>query len=204
MSGYKSFYNRVVKRGIDVALSVVGLPIFGVIYIVVAPRIKAEDHGPVFYKGERLGRNGKPFRMLKFRSMLINAPDIRNADGSTYNSEDDYRVTKIGKVLRKTSIDETPQLLNVFMGDMSWIGPRPDPLDDIDRYTKKQRIKLTVRPGITGYSQAYYRNEIEQDDKLNNDAFYATKVSFLLDLRIFFKTVGTVLGKKNIYNDVSK
>ena len=87
---------------------------------------------------------------------------------------------------------------------MSWIGPRPDPLDDIDRYTKKQRIKLTVRPGITGYSQAYYRNEIEQDDKLNNDAFYATKVSFLLDLRIFFKTVGTVLGKKNIYNDVSK
>ena len=105
--------------------------------------------------------------------------------------------------MRKTSIDEIPQFLNVLLGDMSLIGPRPDPLDDMNIYTEHQKKKLIVRPGITGYNQAYYRNSVEQNEKFEHDVYYAENVSFLLDLKIFFKTIATVLSHDSVYNDAS-
>lgn len=117
-------YEKYIKRLIDFIIALVGLPFFAVIFIIVAPIIYLEDKGPIFYVSDRLGYKTKTFKMFKFRSMKVNAPDLRNADGSTYNSETDSRLTKIGKILRKASIDETPQLFNVLIGDMSIVGER--------------------------------------------------------------------------------
>jgi len=197
-------YKKYIKRLLDLLLSLIGLPIFAIIYICVAPFIYLEDKGPVLYNGERIGRNGKLFKMHKFRSMKVNAPDIRLADGSTYNGKDDPRVTKVGRFLRETSLDEVPQLLNILKGEMSLIGPRPDPPDWIDKYPDEYRIFLTARPGITGYSQAYYRNSDESTDKMKHDAFYAEHVSFVFDCKIFFKTIQTVLKHENIYREEDK
>lgn len=128
--------------------------------------IVLEDKGSIFYVAQRLGKNGKTYNMYKFRSMKVNAPDLRNEDGTTYNSEDDPRVTRVGKILRKTSLDETPQLLNVLIGNMSFIGPRPDlPGADREVYRKGDEVKLEVNPGLTGYSQAYYRNSSTLDQR---------------------------------------
>lgn len=126
------------------------------------------------------------------------------ADGSTYNGEDDPRVTKVGKILRKTSVDELPQLLNILKGDMSLIGPRPDPPDWLDKYPKDIRVFLEVRPGITGYSQAYFRNSADGEEKMRNDAYYAIHCSFIMDIKIFLKTILTVLGHENTYKDANK
>ena len=179
-----------------------GLPVFALIFIVVAPIIFMEDHGPIFYNAPRLGRNGKVYRMFKFRSMKVNAPDLRNEDGTTYNSDRDPRVTRIGRILRKTSLDETPQLLNVLIGDMSFIGPRPDlPTSIQEIYRTGDERKLSVNPGITGYSQAYYRNSSTIDQRFDGDVFYAENVSFLLDMKIFFKTIKTVFASENVYRN---
>jgi len=137
--------------------------------------------------------------MYKFRTMVMNAPDIRLPDGSTYNSENDARVTRLGKILRSTSIDEIPQVFNVLKGDMSFIGPRPDPIDWLDKYTDEERFFLTVRPGITGYNQAYFRNSVDGKTKILNDLFYARNISFLLDLNIIFRTIRTIFLSDNIY-----
>ena len=134
--------------------------------------------------------------------MKVNAPDIRLDDGSTYNGDDDPRVTKVGRFLRKTSLDEVPQFLNVLAGQMSIIGIRPDPLDWLDKYKDSEKIILNVKPGITGYNQAYYRNSADGELKLKNDVFYAENISFKLDIRIFFKTIKTVFFRENI--NVSK
>lgn len=115
-------YKYGIKRILDILLSLIGLPFFALLFILVAPIIFMTDKGPVFYNADRLGYKGKIYKMYKFRSMRVNAPDLRNQDGSTYNGDDDPRVTKIGRVMRKTSIDEAPQLLNVLKGDMSVIG----------------------------------------------------------------------------------
>lgn len=153
----------------------------------------------MLYSGERIGRNGKLFKMYKFRSMKVNAPDIRLTDGSTYNGKDDPRVTKTGRFLRETSIDEIPQLLNVLRGEMSFIGPRPDPPDWLDKYPDELRVFLKARPGITGYSQAYYRNSDDSYGKMVHDAYYAQHITFWMDVKIFFKTIQTVLKHDNIY-----
>lgn len=197
-------YKIVIKRLIDIILGVIGFPFFLIAFIIFAPIIYFTDKGPVFYNAKRIGQNGKLFKMYKFRSMYVNAPDIRNADGSTYNGEDDPRVTKIGKFMRATSIDELPQILNILNGTMSLIGPRPDPPDDMLIYTEKQKGKLKVKPGLTGYNQAYYRNSVLQDEKFEHDLYYADHISFCLDVKIFFKTIQTVLLHKNIYNTASK
>ncbi|MBQ8984150.1 MAG: sugar transferase [Lachnospiraceae bacterium] len=196
-------YNRVIKRMIDIIIALIGFPFFSLIFLVIAPIIYFTDRGPVFYNAPRLGRDGRSFKMFKFRSMRVNAPDIRNADGSTYNGEDDPRVTRIGRFMRKTSLDEVPQLINILIGDMSLIGPRPDLLEDLYLYNDYQKKKLSVRPGITGYNQAYHRNSIEQNEKFNNDAYYAEHISFGLDVKIFFKTIQTVLSRESVYNDAS-
>lgn len=196
---YKSFF----KRLLDFVFALIALPIFALIYIVVAPIVHFTDGGPVFYCGERIGRNGRLYKMYKFRSMRVNAPDIRLSDGSTYNGENDPRVTKIGKILRETSIDEIPQILNVLKGDMSLIGPRPDPPDWLERYPEDIKVFLTVRPGITGYSQAYFRNSADGEQKMKNDAFYATHCTFLMDIKIFFKSIAVVLLRENTYKDTT-
>ena len=196
-------YRFFIKRLIDVILGLIGVVLTFPFFVVLAPIIYFTDRGPVFYVAKRIGKNGKLFKMYKFRSMNVNAPDIRNSDGSTYNGDDDPRVTKIGKFMRKTSLDELPQFLNVLLGHMSIIGPRPDPPDDMEIYTEVQKIKLTVRPGITGYSQAYYRNSILQDEKFANDVYYAQNVSFWLDIRIFFKTIVSIVRRDNVYSEVA-
>ena len=197
-------YKKIGKRLIDLVISIIGLPFFGIIFIIFAPIIKLTDNGPVFYNAERLGWKGKVYKMYKFRSMRVNAPDIRNADGSTYNGDDDPRVTKIGRIMRKTSVDETPQILNVLKGDMSIIGPRPFVTTHYEGYNKldeKRKKRLEVRPGITGYSQAYYRNSIGQQEKIDNDCYYVDHVSLGLDVKIFFQTIRSVLKRENIYVD---
>ena len=196
-------YRYFFKRIFDILISFVGLVIFVLLYLVLGPIMYFTDRGPIFYNANRIGLNGKLFKMYKFRSMYVNAPDIRNEDGSTYNADDDPRVTPIGRFMRKTSLDEFPQFLNVFLGDMSIIGPRPDPPDDIYIYTEEQKQKLNAKPGITGYNQAYYRNSVLQDEKFANDVYYAKHISFVLDCKIFFKTILVVLKHDNVYNDAS-
>ena len=192
-------YKKLIKRQLDVIISLVGLPFFAIIFIVVAPLIYLTDKGPVFYNADRIGYHGKVFKMYKFRSMKVNAPDIRNQDGSTFNSENDPRVTKIGSIIRKTSIDETPQLLNVLLGDMSIIGPRPNlPSVAYNKLPEIEKRRLDVRPGITGYNQAYFRNSVSSEVKFKNDVEYVEKVSFWFDLKILVQTIKSVLKHDNI------
>lgn len=192
---------KYFKRLIDIVISIFIIPFVLIIIIPVAILIKLEDKGPIFYNAERIGRNGKIFHMFKLRSMKVNAPDIRTEDGSTYNSENDPRVTKIGKIIRKTSIDELPQIFNVLIGDMSLIGPRPDSAMYLDKYTKEEKIILTVRPGITGYNQAINRNSVGTKEKLKNDIIYVNKMSFIFDIKIVFLTIKTVLFSKNVFRN---
>lgn len=194
---YKNFFKRVI----DLFFAVLLLPIFLIVFLIISPIIYLTDKGSIFYNAERIGKNGKVFKMYKFRSMYMNAPDIRLADGSTYNGEDDPRVTKIGKIMRKTSIDEIPQILNILKGDMSLIGPRPDTLKGAHRYPEEEKYFLQVRPGITGYSQAYFRNSVDGKTKAINDMYYAKKISFWFDIKIFFKTIETVILGKGTYKE---
>ncbi len=197
-------YKLYIKRIFDLTVGIIGFPFFLLSLILFGPIIRLTDNGPIFFKAKRIGINGQLFTMYKFRSMYVNAPDIRNADGSTYNGKDDLRVTKIGRFIRSTSIDELPQVLNILNGTMSLIGPRPDPPDDLQIYTEEQKGKLKVRPGLTGYNQAYYRNSAEQNEKFEHDLYYANNISFWLDVKIFFRTIFMVLSHKSVYNDKSK
>lgn len=200
MPGHQ-FYRKYGKRCCDLTLATIGLPFFVALSIPVATAIKLEDQGPVFYNAPRLGKNGKIFKMYKFRSMKVNAPDIRNKDGSTFNAKDDPRLTKVGKFIRKTSIDETPQLLNVLKGDMSLVGPRPDLPDALRIYSNQEKNKLKVKPGITGYCQAYFRNSIDLKKRFEKDLYYAEYCTLLLDTKIVLKTIQSVCMHNNIYRN---
>lgn len=200
-NGYNGFYQNVVKRIFDIIACLIALPFVIIILIPVAFAIKIEDRGPIFYSSKRLGVGFKEFGMLKFRSMKVNAPDLRNDDGSTFNSGNDPRVTKVGRFLRETSIDELPQIFNILKGDMSIIGPRPGDAESKDTYENDEKDKLLIRPGITGYTQAYYRNNLGVREKRLYDAWYAHNVSLLLDVKIFFKSIITVLKRENIYTN---
>ena len=189
---------RFIKRLFDIVVSAILMIPIGIVIGISAIFIKAEDKGPVFYMADRTGRFGRIFKMFKLRSMKVNAPDIRLADGSTYNGEDDPRVTKFGKFARKTSIDELQQVINILKGDMTFIGPRPDTPMYLDKYTDEERIVLTVRPGITGYNQAVNRNSVLTKEKLKNDIYYVKHLSLWFDIKIVFMTIATVLGRKNI------
>lgn len=189
---------RVTKRTFDIFLSLILMIPVILIVIISYIFIKIEDGGPLFYKAERTGLFGIPFKMYKLRSMKENAPDIRLEDGSTFNGDDDPRVTKFGKFARKTSIDELPQIINVLKGDMSFIGPRPDTPMYLDKYTDEEKIILTVRPGITGYNQAINRNSVLTKEKLENDVYYVKHLSLFFDLKIIFMTINTIIMRKNI------
>lgn len=191
-------YKHFFKPLFDFFLALTALPFILLLCIPVAIAIKADDKGPVFYCGKRIGRNGKPFKMVKFRTMKVNAPDIRLNDGSTYNSDDDDRVTKVGKFLRKTSIDELPQIFNILKFQMSFIGPRPDPVDWLEKYADDERDFLKLRPGVTGYNQAYFRNSADGQQKIDNDNYYYKHISLWFDIKIFFKTFICVVKKENV------
>lgn len=199
--GYKSFYQLGLKRAIDIVASLIAIPFVLIILIPVSIAIKVEDQGPIFYRSMRIGKGFKEFGMLKFRSMRVNAPDLRNEDGSTFNSKTDPRVTKTGHFLRETSLDEVPQVFNVLSGQMSIIGPRPGDVESKDTYEDDEKDKLLIRPGITGYTQAYYRNGLGVREKRLYDAWYAHNVSFPLDVKIFIRTIKTVLTHENVYTN---
>ncbi len=194
-------YARFFKRILDLIISILVMPLLLVLVIILAPIIYFEDRGPVFYNAPRVGKDGKIFKMYKFRSMKVNAPDLTMADGSTYNGADDPRMTKIGAFMRKTSLDEFPQFLNVLIGNMSVIGPRPDLKRETELYQGNEGEKLLVKPGITGYAAAYGRNSLPWHERLKMDVYYVHHLTLCFDVKIFFKTIGTVLGQKGVYVD---
>lgn len=199
-------YTHFLKRIIDILIGLVALPFVLIVIIIFGPIIYFTDKGPVFYNATRAGKDYKPFKMFKLRSMYVNSPDIRNADGSTFNSDNDPRVTPIGKFMRKTSIDEFPQFLNILIGDMSFIGPRPK-LYNSERKLSEMDINrqksYSVKPGVTGYAQAYYRNSITNEEKIKWDAYYADNISMWVDIKIIFQTVWSVIARKNINTEQS-
>lgn len=194
-------YQHFFKRLFDIIGSLIILPFVLLEIIILAPIIWLTDKGPVFYNATRIGRKRKPYKMFKLRSMYVNSPDLKNPDGSTFNSDNDPRVTPIGRIMRKTSLDEFPQFLNILIGDMSFVGPRPrlpknnKTWDELDEEHKKV---YGLRPGVTGYAQAYYRNSITQDEKFEKDAYYADHVSLWMDIKILFQTAWSVIARKNI------
>ena len=192
-------YRNFFKRIFDLVLSIITLPFWLIILVIVGPMIYFQDKGSIFYNALRLGKDGKIFKMYKFRSMKMNAPDLRNEDGSTFNGEDDPRLTKIGKFIRKTSLDETPQLLNIIKGDMSIIGPRPDLPEHMELYEGNESRKLEIRPGVTGYNQAYFRNTIPWKERIKNDIYYIDHLTMWMDIKVFFKTAVSVLKREDVF-----
>lgn len=194
-------YRHFFKPLFDFLGALLMLPFVLVVLLVFGPIIYFTDRGSIFYNAPRTGLLCRQFKMFKLRSMYKNAPDLRNDDGSTYNADDDPRVTPIGRFLRKTSLDEFPQFLNVLLGQMSFVGPRPTLggyFSDFDNLEGDLQRRFTVKPGITGYAQAYFRNSISQEEKFHWDAYYADHQSMLLDIKILFRTFFAVARAKNI------
>ena len=182
-------YNRVVKRIIDIVIALLVLIIGAIPMLIIALIIKLDSPGPAIFKQDRLGRGGKVFKFFKFRSMRLNA---EHTGSGVYSGKGDPRVTKIGKILRATSLDELPQFINILKGEMSLIGPRP-PLTyhpwPIEEYTKEQRRMFDVRPGMTGWAQVNGRKDVEWHRRIELNVWYVDHVSFGLDIKIFFMTI---------------
>lgn len=195
----KQGYLRV-KRWIDFFMGIVGIVVLSPVFLVTAVAIKLDSPGKVFFLQERIGKDGKVFKIIKFRSMCVGA---EHTGTGVYSGKGDARVTKVGKVLRATSIDELPQLINLIRGDMSLIGPRP-PLTyhpwTIDKYTEEQFHMFDVRPGITGWAQVHGRKDVEWNKRISLNVWYVRNVSFLLDLKIFFMTIIKVLKNEDNEN----
>lgn len=189
------------KRCIDIVGAIVGLLITLIVSIFIAPAIKIESKGPVFFKQKRVGRNGRYFYIYKFRSMYIDAEERKKElmsqnemNGLMFKMSDDPRITKVGKFIRKTSIDELPQFFNVFKGDMSLVGTRPPTAAEFKQYKGHHRRRLSMKPGITGMWQAYGRNSVSDFEKIvQMDLDYIDNWSILLDIKILFRTAYTVL-----------
>lgn len=192
-------YLRFGKRLCDIVVGLVALPFVLLLIAVLAPFIHFEDGGPVFYNAPRVGKDGRDFTMYKLRSMRPNAPDLTMPDGSTYNGSDDPRMTRVGSFMRKNSLDEMPQFLNVLKGDMSVVGPRPDLRRETELYQGDENEKLSVKPGVTGYAAVYGRNALPWHDRLALDVHYVRNVSFPLDVKIFFKTFATVFRQEGVF-----
>ena len=192
-------YQHVFKRLLDIVIGIIALAPVCLVILIFGIAIKLEDGGPVFYNAPRVGKDGRDFIMYKLRSMRVNAPDLVMEDGSTYNGADDPRMTKVGALLRKTSLDELPQFLNVLKGDMSVIGPRPDLRRETELYAGEEGLKLTVKPGITGYAAVMGRNSLPWHDRLALDVYYVKHISFALDAKVFFRTFATVFKQEGIY-----
>lgn len=198
----RKIYVTIIKRFIDLLLSIVGLIILSPILLITAILIKITSKGPVLFKQDRIGKDGKVFKIYKFRSMIVGAENIGSKN---YSFKGDPRVTKVGRVIRATSIDELPQLINIIKGEMSIIGPRPVltyfPCK-YEEYTKEQLRRFEVRPGVTGLAQINGRKEIPWDLRIKYDVEYVDKVSLWLDIKIFFKTVYNVIFMKDNVNTI--
>lgn len=199
-------YKNYFKRFIDIILSICAIIFLSPIYILTAILIKIESKGPVIFKQERLGKNGVVFNIYKFRSMCVGAENIGSG---VYSGKNDFRITKIGKIIRALSIDELPQFFNILKGDMSIIGPRP-PLTyhpwNYEKYTDDQKHMFDVRPGITGWAQVNGRKEVEWLRRIELNVWYVNNISFLLDVKIFFMTIYKVItnaDNKNTTETVS-
>ena len=182
-------YNRIVKRLLDLTLSLLALLLLSPLMLGAALAVKLSSKGPVIFRQKRLGRGGREFNFYKFRSMVVNA---EKTGSGVYSGKGDPRVTKVGRFLRASSIDELPQLINILKGDMALIGPRP-PLTyhpwPIGEYDAFQRHMFDVRPGITGWAQTHGRKDVEWHRRIELNVWYVEHVSFRLDLRIFFLTI---------------
>lgn len=187
-----------IKHILDKVFGAILLILLSPILAILALMVKVDSRGPIIFKQKRLGKNGAIFEMYKFRTMYVDAPDLRNEDGSTFNSDNDPRVTKVGKILRKTSLDELPQILNILKGEMSFIGPRPDLPDHFELYDENDKKKLSVKPGVTGYAQANGRNNNSWAQRIAMDIFYIENYSLLMDVQILFKTVFSVLKQEGV------
>jgi lipopolysaccharide/colanic/teichoic acid biosynthesis glycosyltransferase len=189
---------KLFKRLFDITISMIGLIITSPILLITAVAIKLESPGPIIFKQERLGLNGKVFKIYKFRSMCVDAEK-----GGVYEKKGDPRVTKVGKFIRKTSIDELPQFVNILKGEMSLIGPRPAltyhpwPYNE---YTEEQKRMFHVRPGVTGWAQVNGRKEVEWPRRIELNVEYVNKMSLYFDLMIFFKTIFKVLRMEDNLN----
>ena len=184
---YKNFF----KRFIDLTLSVLALIVLSWLYLIIAILIKLTSPGPVLFKQDRIGKDGKVFKILKFRSMKVGAEK-----SGVYSDNKDPRVTKVGKFIRATSVDELPQLFNILKGDMTLIGPRP-PLTyhpwPLEEYTDEQKRMFEVRPGITGWAQTHGRKDVEWNQRIRLNVWYVDHVSFGLDFKIFWLTIFKIL-----------
>ena len=191
---------KFFKRLFDVILALIGLIIAAVPMLIIAIAIKIDNPGPAVFKQARIGKGGRVFNMLKFRSMCVGA---EKTGSGVYSEKGDSRVTRVGKILRATSLDELCQLINVLRGDMSFIGPRP-PLTyhpwPFEEYTDEQRRMFEVRPGITGWAQINGRKGVEWHKRIQMNVWYVDNVSFLLDLKIFFKTILKVFSNADNEN----
>lgn len=186
-----------VKRALDVTFSLIGTAVSSPILLAVAAAVKLDSKGPVIFKQERLGKDGKVFEMYKFRSMCVGAEHMVTGQ---YSYKGDSRVTRVGKIIRATSLDELPQFINILKGDMSFIGPRPTLTYHpwkLEEYTDFQRRRFEVRPGITGLAQVHGRKAIDWNDRIKYDVEYVDNLSLGLDCKILFQTVWNVLTMKD-------
>lgn len=197
---------RIWKRAFDILASLLGMAILSPVFLVTALAIRLEDGGPTFFVQERNGINGKVFRMYKFRSMCMDAEKMHQGlieknelDGPAFKMKNDPRLTRVGKILRRTSIDELPQLLNILKGEMSVVGPRPLPTYETAQCNAYQRQRLLVKPGLTCYWQCSGRNDVPFDEWVEMDLKYIREESVLTDIRIIFRTVGSVVGGRGAY-----
>ena len=191
-----AFYRDHVKRVIDLIIAVPILILAAIPMAVVALAVKLDSPGPVLFKQDRLGKDGKVFKMLKFRSMCVGA---EKTGSGVYSGKGDSRVTRVGKIIRATSLDELPQLLNIIKGELSVVGPRPVVKDELEKYTPTQRAQfLSVKPGLTGYWQAYARNNAtyQSGERQEMELYYVHHASVWLDVKILCKTVITVLKRE--------
>jgi undecaprenyl phosphate N,N'-diacetylbacillosamine 1-phosphate transferase len=179
-----------MKRLFDTVAAAAGLLFLSPILVVLAVAVRASSRGPAIYRSQRLGRGGQPFEMLKFRTMYVGTPDLRNPDGSTFNAAQDARVTSIGAWLRRTSLDELPQLWNVL---------RPDLVDQLRYYDAADRRRFNVRPGITGLAQVSGRNSLTWKERRTIDLEYVGSQSLLLDVRILWRTLASLMHGRNVF-----
>ena len=195
---------EICKRVMDILGAGCGLVLLSPIIIIVAILVKFSSKGPVFFSQKRVGKNGKAFEMYKFRSMVVNAEELKEKlaaqnemSGPMFKMKDDPRVTKVGKFIRKTSLDELPQLWNVIKGDMSLVGPRPSLPKEVAQFEEWMYKRLSVKPGLTCYWQVSGRNNIDFEDWMKLDCRYVDERNLWIDIKLIFKTVGVLFGDKN-------
>lgn len=202
----KKLFYEFFKRGLDLLLSTIGIIVVIPIFLIIGIWIKLESKGPIIFSQKRVGQNGKIFNMYKLRSMVVNAEELKEKlkennemSGPMFKMQYDPRITKIGRFIRKTSIDELPQLINVIKGDMSLVGPRPSLPEEVDQFEKWMLKRLDVKPGLTCYWQVSGRNNIDFEDWMKLDIKYVSERSLFLDIKLIFKTVVVLFGDKNAY-----